>query len=85
MYILMWIIFGGLIGWFASLLTHNNSSMGIVANVIVGLIGAVIGGLITSLLGWGDVSIFTWQGTVFSVLGAIILLAIINSLNRRRL
>lgn len=84
MYILLWLLFGGLIGWVASLLTQNNSKMGAFANVFVGLIGAIIGGLFTTLIGWGTVSMFTWQGTLFSILGAVALLTVINLFDRRR-
>lgn len=86
MYILLWILFGAIIGWLASILTSNNNRMGLIANILVGLIGSVIGGLISGLLGFGDgISAFTWQGTLFSVLGAVILLSILNLVNRRRL
>lgn len=84
MYVLLWILFGGLIGWLASIFTSNNNRMGIVANVIVGLIGAVIGGLIGDALGIGTVTAFTWQGTLLSVLGAIILLTVLNFFSKRR-
>lgn len=78
MFILLWLLFGGLIGWVASLLTNNNQRMGIIANIVIGLIGSLIGGLITSWAGWGGINVFTWQGTLFSILGAFILLTIIN-------
>ncbi len=84
MYILLWILFGGVIGWIASLLTHDNNRMGILANIIVGLIGAVIGGLIADLFGWGDINVFTFSGTLLSILGAVVLITIINSFNGRR-
>lgn len=84
MYILLWILFGGLIGWLASVLTHNDNRMGIVANIIVGLLGAVIGGLIGEALGLGSVTAFTWEGTLLSIFGAVILLAILNLANKRR-
>lgn len=84
MFILLWLLFGGIIGWVASLLTNNNQRMGIIANIVIGLIGSLIGGLITSWAGWGGINVFTWQGTLFSILGAFILLTIINLLTRRR-
>jgi len=83
MYILLWLLFGALIGWLASILTRNNGRMGIITNIVIGLLGAIIGGVITSLIGWGSINVFTWQGTLFSVLGAVILLTIINLVNRR--
>ncbi|HKM29542.1 MAG TPA: GlsB/YeaQ/YmgE family stress response membrane protein [Bacilli bacterium] len=84
MYILLWILFGALIGWIASILTHNNNRMGLLANIVVGLIGAVIGGLIADLAGWGAINVFTWSGTFISIVGAIILLSLINLFNRNR-
>lgn len=84
MFILLWLLFGGIIGWVASLLTNNNQRMGIIANIVIGLIGSVIGGVISSLVGWGNLNVFSWQGTLLSILGAVILLTIINLFNRRR-
>lgn len=83
MYILLWILFGGLIGWLASVLTKGNYRMGFFANVVVGLVGAVIGGVIADLLGLGGINMFTWAGTLFSLLGAVILLTLINLFNRK--
>lgn len=78
MYILYWIIFGGIVGWIASIIADTNKSMGIIANVIVGLIGSFIGGFIASLLGVATLSSFSVWGFVFAVLGAVILLWVIN-------
>lgn len=84
MYILLWILFGCFIGWIASVLTNENSRMGLVANIVVGLLGAVIGGLITTGLGLGTINVFTWQGTLFSIIGAVILLVVLGAFNARR-
>lgn len=85
--IILWILFGGIVGWLASIVTHNNDQMGIIRNVIVGLIGSVIGGWIASAafgINIGD--FFSWQGLLFSVIGAIILLVIVNFfMGRKRL
>lgn len=85
MYIVVWLLFGGFIGWVASVLTRDNFRMGLLANIIVGLVGAFIGGILTQLLGIASVNVFSWQGFVFSVLGAVILLILINLFNRRRI
>ncbi|MFA6801206.1 MAG: GlsB/YeaQ/YmgE family stress response membrane protein [Acholeplasmataceae bacterium] len=84
MYILLWIFFGAIIGWLASILTNDNHRMGILANIVVGLVGSVIGGFIANLFGWGTVMLFSWQGALFAILGAVILLTIINSFNKRK-
>ncbi len=84
MYLLLWILFGAIVGWLASILTHNNNRMGIIMNIVVGLIGSVIGGWIASAVIGQGIDIFTWQGFVFSILGAVILLVIVNFFTRHR-
>jgi uncharacterized membrane protein YeaQ/YmgE (transglycosylase-associated protein family) len=84
MYIILWIIFGAFVGWVASILTHNNARMGILGNIIVGLVGSVIGGFIASLAGIASFSSFSFWGFVFAILGAVILLAVLNWFNGRR-
>lgn len=84
MNILLWLLFGGVVGWVASMLTRDNNKMGILANIIIGLIGSVIGGVISSFVGWGSISVFSWSGSILSILGAVILLTIINLINKKR-
>jgi uncharacterized membrane protein YeaQ/YmgE (transglycosylase-associated protein family) len=79
MNILIWLIVGGIIGWLASVIMRTQES--ILLNIVVGIVGALIGGwLISPLVGAGtinegDLSI---AGLGVSLLGAIILLAIVN-------
>ncbi len=84
MYILLWILFGAFVGWIASLITRDNNRMGLLANIVVGLVGSVIGGVIAYLLNIATFNAFSWAGLGFSVLGAVILLLIINFFQRRR-
>jgi uncharacterized membrane protein YeaQ/YmgE (transglycosylase-associated protein family) len=44
--LILWIIFGAIAGWLASIIMRTNAEQGAVANVIVGIIGALIGGWI---------------------------------------
>lgn len=78
MYILLWIVVGGIIGWLASIITKNNSRMGIPANIVVGLIGSVIGGWIATLLKWGTFSKFSIGGLILALVGSVVLLLLIN-------
>ena len=83
MNILLWIVFGGVAGWLASIIMGKNRSMGLVANVVVGLIGSVIGGWIASLVGIGSVKDFSLPGLGIAVLGAIVLLWLVRFLKGR--
>jgi len=78
MYILYWILFGAFVGWIASMLTHNNARMGLLANIIVGLIGSFIGGWIATLFNLASFTAFSFAGFAFAVLGSVILLSILG-------
>lgn len=84
MFILYWIIFGGIAGWIASLLTHTNGQMGIIKNVIVGFLGSLVGGFIASQFFGISYETFSFPGLVISVAGAIVLLLVFSGLDKRR-
>lgn len=83
---IIWLIVGGIIGWIASLIMRRDSQQGILLNIIVGIIGAFIGGWIGSMLGVGGGNInrgdFSLSGLLMSLVGAVVLLAIVNLLRR---
>jgi uncharacterized membrane protein YeaQ/YmgE (transglycosylase-associated protein family) len=83
--ILMYLIVGGLIGWIASIIMRTDAQQGIILNVVVGIIGALIAGfLVAPHLGTGTINSgdFTVSGLLVSLVGAIILLAIVNLFRR---
>jgi uncharacterized membrane protein YeaQ/YmgE (transglycosylase-associated protein family) len=85
MNLLIWLVVGGVIGWLASLIMRTDASQGILLNVVVGIIGAMLGGwLISPLLGVGTInqSNFSIGALVVSLVGAVILLAIVNLFRR---
>lgn len=82
MWIILWILFGALIGWIASIITKNNSRMGAGWNIVVGLIGSLLGGFIASLLGIGSYNQFSIGGILIALAGAVILLLIVNAFTR---
>jgi len=86
--ILLWIIFGALVGWVASLIMGTNESQGGLANIVVGIIGAVIGGFLAELLGWGGITGFNLGSFVVALAGASLLIALLKLFtgnNTRRL
>lgn len=74
--IILWIIFGGLVGWIASIIMGTNKQMGIVANVCVGVVGAFIGGFIMQYLDKTGVTGFNLKSFLVALLGSIILIGI---------
>lgn len=76
--IIIWIIVGGIIGWVASLLTKKDSQMGIIANIIVGIVGSFVGGWIASMVGYGSFGSFDIIGLLFALLGAVIVIVVID-------
>jgi uncharacterized membrane protein YeaQ/YmgE (transglycosylase-associated protein family) len=76
---LWWIIFGGLAGWIATILTGQNARFGIIGNIIIGIIGAYLGGWLSSrLFGGPVVTGFDLRSFVVAVIGSIVLLFIIS-------
>lgn len=87
MSILVTLILGGLAGWIASLIVDRNDQMGILLNIAVGIVGAALANLlIAPLIGVrADLSEFSLSSFLVSVLGAMLLLAIVNLVTRKRL
>jgi uncharacterized membrane protein YeaQ/YmgE (transglycosylase-associated protein family) len=83
---ILWLIVGGVIGWIASMIMRTDAQQGMLLNVVVGIIGAFLGGLLISpLLGLETMStdnVFSLSGMLVALLGAVILLAIVNMFRR---
>ncbi len=82
---IIWLVVGGLIGWVASMIMKTDGQQGIILNVVVGIIGAMLGGwLLAPMFGTGTINQndFSIAGLGVSLLGAIILLAIVNLVRR---
>lgn len=85
--LIVWLIVGGLIGWVASMIMRTDAQQGVFLNVVVGIVGAAIAGFVISpMLGTGTINqdSFSFGSLLVSLLGAIILLAIVNLFRRGR-
>ena len=83
--LIIWLVVGGLIGWVASMVMHTDGQQGIVLNVIVGIVGAALGGwFISPMVGVGTINqgAFNAGALVVSLVGAVVLLAIVNLFRR---
>lgn len=79
------IIVGGIAGWLASKVMNRDASMGIMWNVIAGCVGSVVGNLIANQFGLvGSVQEFSFMGLVIAFAGAVVVLAILNLIQRGR-
>jgi uncharacterized membrane protein YeaQ/YmgE (transglycosylase-associated protein family) len=79
------IIVGGVAGWLASKVMNRDASMGIFLNVVVGCVGSVLGNLISQRFGIvGTVKDFSLTGLVVAFVGAVVLLGIVNLVQRGR-
>ena len=77
--LIVWLIVGGVIGWLTSIIMRTDAQQGILLNIIVGIVGAFIAGLIFND---APLNLYTF---LTSLVGAIILLAIVNLVRRGRM
>ena len=82
---IIWIIVGGILGWLASLVMRTDAQQGPLLNIIVGIIGAFLAGLLLApIFGIGTINQnnFSIEALLVSLLGAVILLGIVNLFRR---
>ena len=78
--ILIWLVVGGIVGWLASMIMRTNDQQGLILNIVVGIVGAFLAGLI---IGGGSINDqITIESFLYSLLGAVVLLAIVNLVRR---
>ena len=79
--IILWLIIGGIVGWLASIVMRTDAQQGILLNIIVGIVGAFLAGLIFNGGNIND-NPLSIGSFLMSLLGAIILLAVVNLFRR---
>ncbi|MBU0657551.1 MAG: GlsB/YeaQ/YmgE family stress response membrane protein [Alphaproteobacteria bacterium] len=79
--IIMWLIVGGIIGWLASMIMRTDAQQGILLNIVVGVVGAFIGDMNFSGGSINNAGLSLYSFLV-SLVGAVILLAIVNLVRR---
>jgi uncharacterized membrane protein YeaQ/YmgE (transglycosylase-associated protein family) len=76
--ILLWIVFGAIVGWIASMVM--GTSEGLIMDIILGIVGAVLGGWLMSFFGKGGVTGFNLYSFLVALLGAVILIAVVRAI-----
>jgi uncharacterized membrane protein YeaQ/YmgE (transglycosylase-associated protein family) len=82
MNIVLWIIFGAIAGWIASIIIGRNAMMGALANIVVGIVGALIGGFIMNAFGAQGITGFNLTSLIVAILGAVVLLFLVGLVRR---
>ncbi len=84
MSIIVMLIIGGVVGWLAARLLGRHE--GILASIVIGIVGSFIGSFASQLTTGSDRSYlaFSWSGFIWSLIGALILVAIMNAFSHRR-
>jgi uncharacterized membrane protein YeaQ/YmgE (transglycosylase-associated protein family) len=77
--IIVWLIVGGIVGWLASMVMRTDAQQGIFLNIVVGIVGAVIASFLFGASINQGVTVATF---LYSLIGAIVLLAIVNLVRR---
>ncbi len=72
--IILWIIFGALVGWIASLIMKTDSQQGALLNIMIGIVGAVVGGWLMSFFGQSGVTGFNVYSFLVALFGAVVLI-----------
>ena len=80
--IILWIVFGALVGWIASMIMKTDAEQGAGLNIIVGIVGAMLGGWIMSIVGKSGVNGFNLYSFLVALLGAVVLIAIVKAIRR---
>lgn len=79
--LIIWLVVGGVVGWLASLIMRRDAQQGIILNIVVGIIGAMIAGFFFS--GGSINAAITVRSFLLSLVGAVVLLAIVNLFTRK--
>jgi len=82
---IVWLIAGAIIGWLASRIMGTNGQQGLVLDIVVGVVGAFVAGwFLTPIFGISTInqSNFSLPALLVSLLGAVLLLAVVRLFTR---
>lgn len=72
--IVLWIIFGGVAGWIASIIMKTDANQGTLRDILMGIVGAIVGGFLMGFVGQSGVTGFNVYSVVVAVTGAIVVI-----------
>jgi uncharacterized membrane protein YeaQ/YmgE (transglycosylase-associated protein family) len=81
--LLLFVIFGLVVGFLARAILPGRQSMGMIMTAVLGMVGSLLGGFIGSMISDNDVTRIHSAGLIGSVIGAIVVLALVSMGGRR--
>ena len=80
--ILLWIIFGALAGWIASVIMKTDSQPDTGYDIVLGIVGSVVGGFLMGTIGQSGITGFNPESLIVAVIGSIVVIFIGRKLRR---
>jgi uncharacterized membrane protein YeaQ/YmgE (transglycosylase-associated protein family) len=82
--LLLFVLFGLIVGFLARAIMPGRQSMGLIMTSILGMVGSLLGGFLASLISHNDVNRIHASGLIGSLIGALIVLGLVSMGTRRR-
>jgi len=82
--ILFFLLFGLVVGFIARAVMPGTQKMGFIATMVLGVVGSFLGGFLVSLVTSNRVADLNTSGIIGSVVGALLLLALMGKISNRR-
>ena len=81
--IILWIIFGALAGWIASVIMKTDNRQGTMTDIIMGILGSIVGGFLMGMVGKSGVDGFNLYSLLVAVIGAVVVIYVGRILRNR--
>ncbi len=81
MNIVLWILFGAIVGIVSGWLTKNHR--GFLGNIIVGIIGSFLAGWAGTGFHSFQTTAISWEGFFTSILGAVVFVSLLNLFTKK--
>ena len=82
--LLLFVLFGLVVGFLARAILPGRQSMGLIMTAILGMVGSLLGGFLGSMVSGDDVTRVHSAGLIGSLIGALVVLALVSMMGRRR-
>ncbi len=82
--LLLFIVFGLVVGLLARAIMPGRQSMGLIGTALLGMVGSLVGGLLGTMISDNEPTRVHAAGLIGSILGAIAVLLIVRAVGRGR-